>query len=931
MSGRLVRPPFWLDSMTSFVGRERETEALEGLLTSGVRLVSLVGPAGIGKSRLARHVARSRAAAGLTVAFADLAMENSQSAAAALLDAVAPGATARASSLDAAVARLGDDAALVVLDNFEHLRETTVEMARLLLDRCPNVQVIVTGTTRLRVDRETVWPVPPLDTGHPADTMALSDAAALFVDRARRAKHGFVLSEAAVACVDDIVRALDGIPLAIELAATRVRALSLPDILAALSLQVLTGGPRGRAARYHTMRDALAWTCRLLDADEQELFHRLSVFECSWSAEAAQAVCADERLGEEDVLDVLDRLCHQSLVMREPADDAHGHGDRFRMLLPIREFAAEQTPGGRDSPAAPGMPDRRSRHLRYFAELARRSHDERWALLPASRRRLDPDAANLRAAIHRACASEPHEALAMVGALGTYWRLRGRLADGLDIAGHVLRTTPNAVGPPRAAACAEYATLLFWSGEFTAARNAAEEALQLATRFGVRRARALALTRLGNLTSVARPRAALPVLDEAAAEARSVGALDVLCDALDSALICRTAQEAFDEPFAQLSDESLSIARHFRLQSDVAVILWCNAQAALANGDLEAADELADAIAPREADSSETAAETDVFVGNCAVHVRALVAAARGQGAAAASDVEHELRRAATDPIWWGTGLLLHALSVAHLREGDLDAARATALRLAEDHQKASYLERQAHDVLARVSAAAGDAAQCRAHAARLRQAANMLGNERAATTADIVAASADLLDGDAGRAERGALPALGRCLANGRPLDAVEALEVIARAAARHGRFTRAATLISATDRARELGGWPRSAAEEASASSCRAEAAGRLAEGSYRVAVKRGAEMSLEEAAGYARRSKSRRNRADRGWDSLTPAEYRVALLAASGMTNPQISQRLFLSPSTVGVHLTRVYRKLEVPNRTALAAYVRAHSQG
>ena len=334
--------------LTSFVGRAHEVGEVRALL-GRTRLLTLTGPGGVGKTRLAVE-----AAAGLVdeypdgLWFVDLApLAEPALVARAVADA---GRVAVHTGLpvDATLAKaIGERRILLVLDNCEHLVESCARLADVLLRTCSELRTLATSREILGTTGEVTWPVPAL-TLPPADgvralaSLAASEAVRLFAERAAAARPDFELTEANAAAVARICRRLDGVPLALELAAARLRVLSPEQIAARLDdrFRLLTGGNRTALPRHQTLAAAVTWSYDLLRDDERLLFRRLSVFAGGWTLEAAEAVCGGPAGGgskpvPEPVLDTLARLVDRSLVL---ADEAGG-GVRYRFLETIRQYA----------------------------------------------------------------------------------------------------------------------------------------------------------------------------------------------------------------------------------------------------------------------------------------------------------------------------------------------------------------------------------------------------------------------------------------------------------------------------------------------------------------------------------------------------------------------------------------------------------------
>ena len=273
---------------------------------------------------------------------------------------------------------------------------------------------------------------------------------------------------------------------------------------------------------------------------ERQLFARLSVFSGGFDLEAATAVCAGGAIVSGQILDEIEGLVDKSLL----AVERRAGATRFRMLDFVRQYAAERL-----AAAGEGVP-LADRHRAYFRELAQRADRELWALVPAGRARLDDESPNLRAAIDDGCARAPDDALAMVGALGLYWRVRGRLAEGVTATEQSLGAAPPEPSPGRALALAKLSLLSFWLGDFARTQSSATSALEMGAAIGDTRSQALALGQLGALVILSDPGAGDPMLMRAAELARTAGDQVALCDALASLATCRRSPNRSPSPRA---------------------------------------------------------------------------------------------------------------------------------------------------------------------------------------------------------------------------------------------------------------------------------------------------------------------------------------------------------------------------------------------
>jgi predicted ATPase/class 3 adenylate cyclase len=353
--------------MTSFVGRDHEFARLVQLLADH-RLVTLTGVGGVGKTRLGLQVAAEVTPwFGDGVWFCELAAANNEEL---LYQTVADAIGARQriglSMADSVVEYLRDRTMLVVLDNCEHLLNASAWLVSALLQRCPSVVVLATSREGLGVVGEQLVAVPSLAIPSRDDRTAVSDAMRLFVDRAEAVRSDFALREANQTAVAEICRRLDGIPLAIELAAARVSAMTPMEIAARLDerFRLLTGGRRGRVERHQTLRATVEWSSSLLSDTERRVFDRLGVFVGSFDAATAEAVVTDDAVERWDVIDCLAGLVDKSMVLAEPTDDGM---TRYRLLETLRAFAREQLDGAGETDH---WRRRQADHYAAFSELA---------------------------------------------------------------------------------------------------------------------------------------------------------------------------------------------------------------------------------------------------------------------------------------------------------------------------------------------------------------------------------------------------------------------------------------------------------------------------------------------------------------------------------------------------------------------------------
>ena len=490
--------------LTNFVGRERELAAVRELaLRPGVRLVTLTGAPGIGKTRLAQAVAADLLASfpdGVwfvwlaPVADPDLVMP-----------AVARALGVRDDGARPAQETLRDELrarrALLVLDNLEHVLAAGPQVVALLA-ACPRLKVLATSRAALRVSGEHGYAVPPLPLPPPTargpsrplpsvEDLAKYAAVRLFVARAQAAAHGFALTPGNAPAVAEVCRRLDGLPLAIELAAARVRLLPPRVLLDRLNrrLTLLGGGPRDLPARQQTIRSAIGWSCDLLGEPERRLFRRLSVFVGGCTLEAAAAVCSAAGGPESEDVEGVGSLVDHSLVQPDlpewqgGADEAREAPEaRVGMLETIREYALERLEQSGEADAL------RERHAAYFLALAERAEPELFGPAQAAwLGRLERELGNLRAALRWSIArGAADQGLRLGGALWRFWAVRGRLTEGRRWLAELLPVDGGGAGSPmgapsaaRARALQGAATLAYDQSDYAAAGPLFTQSLEL--------------------------------------------------------------------------------------------------------------------------------------------------------------------------------------------------------------------------------------------------------------------------------------------------------------------------------------------------------------------------------------------------------------------------------------------------------------------
>jgi non-specific serine/threonine protein kinase len=469
--------------LTSFVGWEREVAAVSALLgRSDVRLVTLTGPGGAGKTRMAVQVARSLADTFAGVWFVPLdAIRDPGLVVPTVAQALGLREAADEPVLERISGLFGGEPHLLVLDNFEQVVEAAPFLTD-LLSLSPRLSVLVTSREVLHVTGEHDYPVPTLEVPSPAlpvDQVARSAAVDLFVQRARAARPDFALSEGNAGAVGELCRRLDGLPLAIELAAAHSRILSPAALLARLSdrLTLLAGGPRDQPPRLRAMRDAIDWTYDLLSEEEQALFRRLAVFVDGFTEDAAAAVYVDPDVNDFPLMDRLGALLDKSLLQQEWQADGE---PRLRMLETVREYGLARLSRSGEEDAA------RAAHADYYLQLAEQAEPRLIAEGSAAWvQRLAAERANLRAAVAWALDGGQTDAvLRLAGTILSLAYARGEPGEGgawLEAA----LASPGEVAPElKVDALFVGAALLQVQGEFPRSVALGENALALARASG---------------------------------------------------------------------------------------------------------------------------------------------------------------------------------------------------------------------------------------------------------------------------------------------------------------------------------------------------------------------------------------------------------------------------------------------------------------
>ncbi|MCA2241768.1 LuxR family transcriptional regulator [Mycobacterium sp. WUMAC-067] len=892
--------------LTSFVGRDAEIKTVREIV-AGNRLVTLTGAGGVGKTRLAVQIAdRMDSDFADGVWYVDLAAITDR--------AVVPVAVTRALGLPDQVGRSTIDTLthviagrhiLIVLDNCEHLIEACSSLTVALLGACPAVNIFATSREPLRVPGEVAWGVPSLS--------LTDEAIALFTDRARQVRPDFVVSEHNSATVAEICERLDGMPLAIELAAARVRALSLTQILDSLHnrFRLLTGGARTAVRRQQTLRASVDWSHALLTEPERVLFRRAAVFHGGFDLDAAQAVCGDSDVESYQILDQLTLLIDKSLVAAEDGD----FGTRYRMLETVRQYALEKLSESGEADAV------RARHRDHYSAMAAMLDEPGWSGHQHRVEQAETEIDNLRAAF--AWCRENGETVAAIqlaSALQPLWLTRGRVREGrawFDAA--LAGGKPHLSGVPvtvRARALADSAAL-------DAAQNihdrvdTALEALTIARELNDPALLVRALLACGLLTAYD-AEAAKTYLDEALGLARELGDDWSLSQILAFQAFAAVTGKGDAIAARAAGEEGRAIADAVGDGYTSRMCRWCVALAQWWGGDITGAiAEFRDLVAESDAAHDETWKMSSlVSLG----HMRSYAGQTSDACAAASAAVE-----AAADLGEFNQGFGYAALAVANLAAGDVEAAASaseTAWRLLSVQPELAIVN---VIPLAEVALARGDLTAARRWADAAVSVAPGLHQMQALAAR----ARVGIAQGDSHLAERDAHDALTRAKRLEGQRIVPDVLECLAIIAVRVGANQHAAHLFGAATESRRRTGQVRFKIYDADYAASVATLREVMGEGEFHDAWTEGESLSIDEAIAYAQRGRGERKRPATGWDSLTPAELNVVRLVSEGLSNKDIAARLFLSARTVQAHLGHVYAKLAISSRVQLAQEASRHA--
>jgi predicted ATPase/class 3 adenylate cyclase/DNA-binding CsgD family transcriptional regulator len=897
--------------LSSFVGRERELEELRPAL-GATRLLTLAGAGGSGKTRLALALAsESLEKYPDGVWWIDLA---AQADPAMVGDAIAepigvrplPGMT----PVQALSGALAQGRTLVVLDNCEHLLEACAEAATAILESCPGVTALATSRAPLGVPGESAWRVPALalpqePAREPVESLSQYDAVKLFIERAMKARSNFAVTNDNAPAVAQICVDLDGIPLAIELAAARVRMLSIEQIAAGLAdrFHLLTGGARSALPRHQTLRASVDWSHDLLSDQERVLFRRLGAFAGGFTLDAAEQVCADDQLDRYAILDLLTALVDKSLVLTVE----RGPAVRYGMLETVRQYAVQRLEESGEHRAL------RDRHLKHFAALAGEAEpalgaagSDRWMTI------LDHEAPNMASALEHALATDPPAAMRIAVAHAIYWVVRGRMTEAEAAYSAVLVAVPESSALRARALWGRAWNLLHGAGGELAVALA-EEALALAEQFGDLSTAARALDVIGAVQIFTDPASAVATVKRGAELARQAGDDWALGTNLLDTALALLMQEREPESMAAF-EAAYPVNARIEYGENLCYHWWGTAYFGLNTGDRAHFRAGAERCREMAAELGEPNSWGSATAG------LALDDADHGLAEAALE----EAREAMAHLVSAGAGLALPfvsgAVAYSQAALGMLDAADETLRSLAAQGPGLTGYDQWTYPVWANVSRLSGDLEKADAHASKALELATFVGSDSSQATAKLAQGRIAAARGEYAAAEAKIHEAIAVAVPRGfRPLLA-DALAGLALVAAGLESYEEALRLLGASDRALEaLDGRTRWKDEQAQLDALRERLESELGPEPYA----EGRELSLENAIGWAHRARGQRKRPERGWESLTPTELRVVELVAEGLTNPQIGERMFISRGTVKVHLSHIFAKLGTATRAELAA--------
>ena len=902
------------------MGRGPEIAAVRERFRGG-RVVTLTGPGGCGKTRLALRVATlaegSFEDGARLVELASLA--DPALVAVSVAEALGVPEEDATDPLAGVVRALAGRELLIVLDNCEHVLESAGRVAVMLAGQCPRVRILATSRERLDVPGESVFPVPPL--GLPDDdsvgAVAVSEAGRLFVTRAHAASPAFTLAEGNSAAVAEVCSRLDGMPLAIELAAARCPALGPAQLAARLEGHpgLLSGGA-ARPGRHRSLEALVSWSYDLLSDAERRLLARLSVLRGGFDLEVAERVAAGEPLAPEAVVGLLASLAGKSLVQVQA-----GPVIRYSLLETVRQFAAGRlAASGEDTTV-------HARLLEWALEVARSADSAR----PGAERAgwsdlLSAEQASIRVALSWALGgAEAEGGRDLAARLARWWIATGRYSE----AGQFLTAVADvpAVAEPgiQARVLLGAAWSAFHLGDVRRAAPLGADGIAYARQAGEPQLEVWGRNLLAALAWHAGD--ADRIVAELEASRALSGQADPALAARAQVLLAMAAFLSGDLAEQQRHGQlAVELARTAAGQEGLALALTGPATGAIAGAGIQPAT-----VAVLDEAANVLVAHPDPFAETIMHRLRAELFATLGQLDAAETEVG----------LCWavGRGGAFRFVEYAGpLAEARLAAARGDTAAAAGALRRAADGGRRVGSVmfvpfalagLACLAAIAGDQATAAAVVAETR--AELGGRRQAITIAALRYAEGVIAwhRGELAAAEhlaREATVAWHRC---GDRMDACDGIELLGVLAAARERPADAARLLAAADAARHPLGYlaPGFTASRSAATAAASQARQVLGDDRFAQTWEQGRELTLDDAVAYAARKGGGRKRPATGWASLTPAELQVVRLAGEGLRNDAIAARLFIAPGTVKVHLSHIFAKLGITTRAELAAQAAA----
>ncbi len=905
--------------LTSFVGRRTELAQIGDPL-GRVRLLTLTGAGGCGKTRLALQAAADaldRHPDG--VWWIELArLADPTLLPAAVIGALGLREVPGRALLATLIEHLRERRAVVVLDNCEHLLAACAQLADALLRACPSLTILATSRAPLGVPGEVTWRVPSMSLPaepqrEPIEALRLSDAVALFIDRATQVRPNFAITAANAPAVAQICFDLDGIPLAIELAAARVRMLAPEQIARALSdrFHLLTGGARTVMPRHQTLEASIDWSHELLRDGERTLLRRLSVFAGGWTLDAAEQVCAGDGIDRYDVLDLLTGLVDKSLV----TTDEQGPETRYRLLETVRQYATARLA---DAGEVNGL---RDRHLAYNLGLVEAAEPQ---VLGAGRddlvlHGLAAEMPNLRAALERAAATDPDAGLRLVDALTLFWLFTGRYKEGDAAYARALDAAGEEPTPLRGRVLAGRGHLaLYGGGAYEVARGWAQAALEIGKACSDPWTLGRALNTLGLMVSIRDPAGGRSLLERSVQLATQAG--DDWCRTNASQILANAwlYQDEFDTASPVLDDAYATAVRlgyRWGFAWHWLFLGW----EAIAEGRLDEAREL---LARSVAASDEVGDPvTNGLANGLMAYVQLRCGDTEAAHALARTTLERVLETGAGLPL----GTAHQILARTEVALGEVPAARGHLETAVEADRLSGFAYQLSWHLplmgtLERVDGNLDAARRCGEEALEV---ARRLGSGWKQANAEVLLGRLALAAGEATEAERYVHDALGRLVTKGVVIDIPECLDILAAIAATQESFEEAARLLGAATAGSDRLGVVRYPPEPDFWSSVERTTREALGPNGYDAAFAAGAALGTDEAVAYVRRSRGERKRPSRGWDSLTPTELEVVRHIAAGLANRQIGERMFIAPGTVKIHLSHIFAKLGISSRAQMAA--------